>query len=182
MLRRVCVFCGSSDGAVPSYREAARRFGAALAGEGLGLVYGGGRVGIIGALAEGALAEDGEVIGVIPEVLQIKERAHHGLSELRVVGSLHERKALMGELSDAFVALPGGLGTLDELCEVLTLALLGLHEKPCGLLDVDGYFESFLAFLDRAARDGFVRGEHRARLQVDQSPEALLARLRRSIA
>jgi uncharacterized protein (TIGR00730 family) len=182
MLRRVCVFCGSTDGAVPSYREAARRFGAALSREGLGLVYGGGRTGLMGAVADAVLAGGGEVIGVIPEVLEIKERSHHGLSELRVVGSMPERKALMAELADAFVTLPGGLGTLDELCEVLTLALLGLHHKPCGLLDVDGYYESFLAFLDHARREGFVRSEHRALLSVDRDPEALLARLRRPIA
>ena len=176
-MRRVCVFCGSSLGADPAYAQAARRFGKLLAQEGLGLVYGGGRVGVMGALADAVLAEQGEVVGVIPEVLQIKERAHTGLTELKLVSSMHERKALMADLSDAFVALPGGMGTLDEFCEVVTWAQLGLHDKPCGLLDVGGYFAPFVAFLDHAVEAGFVRREHRQMISVEADPERMLARL-----
>jgi hypothetical protein len=177
-MRRICVFCGSSDGASPSFREAARSFGALLAREKLGLVYGGGRVGLMGALADGALAAGGEVVGVIPEVLQIKERGHHGLTELRKVGSMHERKALMADLADGFVALPGGMGTLDEFCEVVTWAQLGLHTKPCALLDVEGYFAAFSRFLDHATAQGFVKAEHRSMIVCDSSPERLLERMR----
>ncbi|HEY3449307.1 MAG TPA: TIGR00730 family Rossman fold protein [Myxococcales bacterium] len=177
-MQRVGVFCGSSDGTSPTYREAGRALGKRLAQEGLAVVYGGGRVGVMGAVAEGALAEGGEVYGVIPEVLQIKERAHPGLTELRLVQTMHERKALMAELSDAFVALPGGMGTLDEFCEIVTWAQLGLHQKPCGLLDVGGYFGPFVAFLDHATSQGFIKPEHRALIQVAAEPEALLVKLR----
>jgi uncharacterized protein (TIGR00730 family) len=177
-MRRICVFCGSSDGVSPAFREAARLFGALLAREGLGLVYGGGRVGLMGVLADAALAGGGEVIGVIPEVLEIKERGHHGLTELRTVGSMHERKALMAELADAFVALPGGMGTLDEFCEAVTWAQLGLHHKPCGLLDVRRYFAPFVQFLDGAVQAGFVQPAHRALIHVDADPERLLDKLR----
>ncbi|MBI5548974.1 MAG: TIGR00730 family Rossman fold protein [Deltaproteobacteria bacterium] len=178
-MRRVCVFCGSSDGADPAYREAGRQLGKLLAEEGLGLVYGGGSIGVMGAMADAALVGKGEVIGVIPEVLQIKERGHKGLTDLRVVGSMHERKALMAELADGFVALPGGMGTLDEFCEIVTWAQLGLHAKPCGLLDVKGYFGPFVDFIDRAVAQGFVRVEHRALIHVDSDAQRLLDRMRR---
>lgn len=154
----VCVFCGSSDGARPAYADAARALGRTLAGRGLTLVYGGSNVGMMRELADAALGAGGRVVGVIPEHLAGWERAHRGLSELRVVGSMHERKALMVELGDAFVALPGGVGTLDELFEVLTWAQLGLHRKPCALLDVEGYFDDLMRLIDRARRDGFLYG------------------------
>src|SRR5512146_1988331 len=148
-MRRVCVFCGSSPGSNPIYLEAARAMGRTLAGRGLGLVYGGGSVGLMGALADAALAAGGEVVGVIPRALQLRELAHGRLTTLHVVGSMHERKARMAELSDAFAALPGGMGTLEELAEILTWAQLGLHARPCGVVDVAGYFAPLLAFLDR---------------------------------
>ncbi len=176
-MRRICVFCGSSAGADPRFRAAAERLGALLARRGIGLVYGGGRLGLMGILADSVLDHGGEVIGVIPRALARKEVAHQGLGDLRVVGSMHERKALMAELADGFIALPGGLGTLDELCEILTWAQLGLHAKPNGLLNVAGYFDHFLKFLDRAGEDQFVRPDHRGLLLVDIEPEALLDRL-----
>ena len=175
--RRVCAFTGSSPGARGEYAAAARDFGRALVERGGELVYGGGNVGLMGVLADAVLARGGKVIGVIPEALVAKEVAHRGLSELRVVASMHERKAVMAELADAFVALPGGLGTLEELFEVLTWGQLGLHAKPCGLLNVCGYFDGLLAFLDRAVDERFVRSEHRALLITASSPEELFARL-----
>jgi uncharacterized protein (TIGR00730 family) len=178
-VRRVCVFCGASSGRLPAYGETARGFGAALAGRGLGLVYGGGRVGLMGAVADGALAAGGEVIGVIPQELVDRELAHDGVSELRVVGSLHERKALMAELADAFVALPGGFGTLDELMEQLTWSQLGLHAKPVGLLDVEGYWRPLIALARHATDEGFVREADLASIAVATDAEALLDRLER---
>jgi len=177
-VRRVCVFCGSSVGRRPEYGEGARRFGELLASDGVGLVYGGARVGVMGALADGALAVGGEVIGVIPTFMTGREVAHDGLSELHVVDSMHERKALMAELADAFVALPGGLGTLEETFEVLSWSQLGLHRKPVGLLDVAGYFGPFEAFLDHAVAEGFVLPEHRGLVLSDTDPASLVARLR----
>jgi uncharacterized protein (TIGR00730 family) len=174
----VCVYCGSQPGARPGYAEAARAFGTLLAREGVGLVYGGGRVGLMGVLADAVLAGGGEATGVIPHGLAAREVAHTGLSALHVVGSMHERKARMAALADAFVALPGGLGTLEELAEMLTWAQLGLHRKPCALLDVDGYYGALLRFLDHAAAEGFVRPEHRPLLVVETDPAALLDRLR----
>ena len=150
-----------------------------LVAEGIGVVYGGGHVGLMGRLADAVLAEGGEVIGVLPEALVAKEIGHPGLSDLRVVGSMHERKALMAELSDAFVALPGGLGTVEELFEVYTWAQLGLHRKPCALLDVDGYYEDLAAFLAHAVEERFLREDHRAMLIVERDPGVLLERLRR---
>ncbi len=150
--------------------------GQTLARRGLGLVYGGGSVGLMGAVADAALAAGGEVIGVIPEVLQIRELAHRSLTTLHVVGSMHERKALMAELSDGFVALPGGMGTLEELSEVLTWAQLGLHARPIGLLDVAGYYQPLADFFDRAVGAGFLRPAHRALLLVGHEPGALLDR------
>ena len=173
-MKRVCVFCGASAGRNGRYAEVARSFGRTLARRGIGLVYGGGGVGLMGVVADAALEAGGEVVGVIPRALQLRELAHPRLTELRVVRSMHERKALMAELSEGFVALPGGMGTLEELFEVLTWAQLGLHERPCGLLDVDGYFRPLIAFLDHAAAEGFVRGEHRRILHVAEDPDALL--------
>src|SRR5437764_7096254 len=159
-MRRVCVFGGASSGWLPVYAAAARGLGSALASRGLGLVYGGGNVGLMGALADAALAAGGEVIGVIPQMLVDRELAHRG-TDLRIVTSMHERKALMAELSDAFVALPGGLGTYEELCEVLTWAQLGIHHKPCGCLNVLDYFRPLESMLDHAVSEGFMRPEHR---------------------
>ena len=173
-MRRVCVFCGSQLGSKPAYLEAARRMGESLARRKLGLVYGGASVGLMGAVADAALAAGGEVIGVLPGPLQKKELAHAGLTRLHLVGSMHERKAKMASLADAFVALPGGLGTLEELAEVLTWAQLGLHRKPCALLDVDGYFAPLLTFLDRAVAERFVAPAHRAMILVDRDPKQLL--------
>ena len=178
-MHRVCVFCGASSGRKPVYAEQARAFGAELARRGLGLVYGGGHVGLMGAVADGALAAGGEAIGVIPQALVDRELAHGGLTELHVVGSLHERKALMAGLSDAFVALPGGFGTLDELMEQLTWAQLGLHAKPVGLLDVDGYWAPLIALARHATEEGFVRESDLAAIAVGDDPELLLDRLAR---
>ena len=176
--RRICVFCGSSPGAQPEFGAAAELLGRALAGAGIGLVYGGASVGLMGRLADSALAAGGEVIGVIPRALVDQEVAHHGLADLRVVGSMHERKALMADLADGFIALPGGMGTLDELFEILTWAQLGLHHRPIGLLDVAGYFAPLLAFLDGAVAARFLAPPHRAMLLVDHDPEALLTAFR----
>jgi uncharacterized protein (TIGR00730 family) len=173
-VRRVCVFCGSSFGQDAVFERAARALGAGLAARGVGLVYGGGNVGLMGALADAALAGGGEVIGVIPQALVARELAHRGLSELRVVSSMHQRKALMAELAEAFIALPGGYGTLDELCEILTWAQLGLHQKACGLLNLAGYYDGLLAQIDRAVQAGFIRGQHRRLMVVAQDPETLL--------
>jgi uncharacterized protein (TIGR00730 family) len=176
-MRRLCVFCGASPGARPAYAEAAEELARLLVERDIGLVYGGGAVGLMGKLADAVLAEGGEPIGVIPEALVAKEIGHDGLSELRVVGSMHERKALMADLADGFVALPGGLGTLEELFEVYTWAQLGLHRKPCALLDVDGYYDGIARFLAHAVEERFVREEHRAMLIVEREPRTLLERL-----
>jgi uncharacterized protein (TIGR00730 family) len=178
-VERVCVFCGASSGRVPAYADAARAFGAAAAARGLGVVYGGGRVGLMGAVADGALAAGGEVIGVIPQELVDRELAHRGLTDLHVVGSLHERKALMAELTDGFVALPGGFGTLDELMEQLTWSQLGLHAKPVGLLDVAGYWRPLIALARHATEEGFVRESDLAAIAVADDAELLLDRLAR---
>jgi hypothetical protein len=177
-VRRVCVFCGSSPGARPAYADATAETARLLVEQGIGVVYGGGHVGLMGVVADTALAAGGEVIGVMPQALVDREIAHTGLSDLRVVGSMHERKALMADLSDAFVALPGGAGTLDELFEIYTWAQLGLHEKPCGLLDVDGYYSGLTAFLDHAVSERFLRAEHREALLVEREPARLIERLR----
>jgi uncharacterized protein (TIGR00730 family) len=176
-VQRICVFCGASSGRAASYAAAASAFGATAARRGLGLVYGGGKVGLMGALAEGALGAGGEVIGVIPQELVDRELAHDRLSELHVVGSLHERKALMAELADAFVALPGGFGTLDELMEQLTWSQLGLHAKPVGLLDVDGYWRPLIALARNATEEGFVRESDLAAIAVAADAGALLDRV-----
>src|SRR4029077_6030573 len=171
---RLCVFCGSSPGRDPAYAAAATQLGRVLAQRGTGLVYGGGRVGLMGTLADAALAARGEVLGVIPQALLERELGHHGLTELRVVDSMHARKALMGELASGFIALPGGVGTLEELFEVWSWATLGLHRKPCGLLDVGGFFAPLIEFLDRQVREGFIHPAYRAVLLVASTPEALL--------
>lgn len=173
-LRRVCVFCGSKVGARPAYAEAARAMGATLAGAGVGLVYGGGRVGLMGVVADAALAAGGEVIGVIPGHMARAEVAHSGVSDLRVVGSMHERKALMYELADGFVALPGGIGTLEELFEITTWNQLGLSAKRTGLLDVEGFFTGLVDFLDHVTAEGFVQEIHRRALLREEDPTALL--------
>ena len=172
--RRVCVFSGSLPGVQAVYSRAARDLGRALVRRGLGLVYGGASVGLMGLLADAALADGGEVIGVIPEGLLRKEIAHSGLSELRVVSSMHERKASMAELADAFIALPGGLGTLEELLEVLTWAQLGLHTKPIGLLDVAGFYQPLLSALQHMVGEGFIATAHMQLFVVCSEPEALL--------
>ncbi|MGB0212670.1 TIGR00730 family Rossman fold protein [Algiphilus sp.] len=178
-IRTLCVYCGSSRGNHPDYLHAVRALGSVIAERGIRLVYGGASVGIMGALADVVLAEGGSVVGIIPEHLVRHEVAHQQLSDLRVVASMHERKALMAELSDAFVALPGGLGTIEELFEMLTWAQLDLHRKPCGVLNVRGYFDHLLAFLDHAEAEQFVRPHHRAMLQVADDAESLLAALAR---
>jgi uncharacterized protein (TIGR00730 family) len=176
-MRRVCVFTGSSSGARDEYRAAAAALGGLLAVRGIAVVYGGARVGLMGVLADAALTAGGEVIGVIPEALVAKEVAHTGLSDLRVVGSMHERKALMSDLSDAFIAMPGGWGTLEELFEVLTWSQLGLHRKPCGLLNTEGYFDGLMAFLAHTVDEGFVRPEYGQSLTVAATGVDLLDRL-----
>jgi uncharacterized protein (TIGR00730 family) len=178
-MRRICVYAGSNPGSDPAYAEAARALATLLAERGIGLVYGGGHVGLMGVLADTALAAGGEVIGVMPQALIDREIGHDGLTELRVVGSMHERKALMAELSDAFVAVPGGIGTLEELIEVYTWSQLGLHRKPCGVLNVQGYYDHLAAFLDHAVTAGFLRPQHRAVLSVAQDPAELLDGLAR---
>jgi uncharacterized protein (TIGR00730 family) len=176
-MQRICVFCGSSLGARPVYVEMARALGAELARRKLGLVYGGAGIGLMGALADAALAAGGEVIGVLPRELFRREVAHRGLTELREVESMHERKALMAELSDAFIALPGGYGTLDELFEVVTWAQIGLHARPIGLLEVERFFEPLLAFLRVAAQEGFIPPQHLNLLLRAEKPAALLDEL-----
>jgi uncharacterized protein (TIGR00730 family) len=174
-LSSVCVFCGSNAGADPAYVTTAEDVGSGLARRGIRVVYGGGRVGMMGALADAARAAGGEVIGVIPQPMVEREIGHTGIDDLRVVGSMHERKALMVELADAFIALPGGIGTLEELFEVYTWAQLGIHAKPLGLLDVAGYFAPLAAFLDHAVDQRFLRAETRAMLEVASDLDSLLA-------
>jgi uncharacterized protein (TIGR00730 family) len=174
-LRSICVFCGASSGKDPRYAAAAAAVGERLATRGIQVVYGGGHLGLMGAVADAALAAGGRVIGVIPRGLVDRELAHRGVSELRIVDTLHQRKAVMAELSDGFIALPGGLGTLEELAEVLSWAQLDLHAKPIGLLDVGGYFGSLEGFLDHAVSEGFVAERHRRLLLVDDDIDRLLA-------
>jgi uncharacterized protein (TIGR00730 family) len=176
-VQRVCVYAGSNPGASPAYREAAAALGAELAGRGIALVYGGSRIGLMGAIADAVLELGGEAIGVIPQALVDREIAHRGLTALHVVDSMHERKAVMAELSDGFVALPGGIGTLEELVEVLTWSQLGIHAKPCGTLDAQGFYGAFGDFLDHLVREGFLRPEHRAALLSDRDPARLLDRM-----
>jgi len=176
-MKRLCVFCGSNAGIRPEYGIAAQELAAVLARRGLGLVYGGGNVGLMGMIAESMLRAGGEVIGVIPQSLVAKELAHHGVSELRIVDTMHQRKALMNELSDAFIALPGGFGTLDEFFEILTWSQLGIHGKPSGLLNVSGYFDSLLAMLDHAVTERFLRPAHRELVIAGTDADCLVQRL-----
>jgi uncharacterized protein (TIGR00730 family) len=173
-VRRLCVFSGSSPGAHPEYADAARELGGELAARGIGLVYGGASVGLMGVVADAALEAGADVVGVIPQALVDREIAHPGLDDLRVVGSMHERKALMADLADGFIALPGGMGTLEELFEVYTWTQLGLHSKPLGLLDVRGYYGRLAAFLDHAVAERFLTPEHRGMLVVEERPEAMI--------
>lgn len=176
-MNRICVYCGSSTGHDPSHAQAARRLADRMAARALGLVYGGASVGLMGIVADQVIECGGEAIGVIPASLMDREIGHDGLTQLHVVDSMHERKALMAELADGFIALPGGLGTLEETFEILTWAQLGLHHKPVGLLDSGGYFQHLSAFLDHAVAEGFVRPEHRRMILVDDDPDRLLDRM-----
>lgn len=176
-MNTICVYCGSSPGRDPAYAAAAHAVGRLLAETGRTLVYGGGHVGLMGAVADAALATGGKVIGVIPRALEEKELAHDGLTELRVVGSMHERKAIMADLADGFIALPGGLGTLEELFETWTWGQLGLHAKPYGLLNVAGFYDPLLALVDHMVDERFVGPAHRELLLVDSAPERLLGRM-----
>jgi len=178
-LGRICVFCGSNPGNDPAYGEAARAVGGLLAARGITLVYGGGRVGMMGAVAEGALAAAGKVIGVIPEGLRRKELAYDGLSELIVTRTMHERKQRMASLADGFIALPGGFGTFEEFCEILTWAQLGLHEKPCGLLSVKSYYTPLLALFDHAVGEGFLKPAYRQLVLTEEDPQELLEAMAR---
>jgi hypothetical protein len=175
-MRRICVYCGSSPGRLPVYRQSAQSLGRELAKRGLGLVYGGASVGVMGAVADAVLECGGEAIGVIPHSLATLEVAHSGLDELMVVGSMHERKAKMAELSDGFIALPGGWGTIEEIFEMLTWAQLGFHEKPCGLLNIASYYDPLFAFLDQAVRQQFVKEEHRPMIMMEEDAITLLDR------
>lgn len=181
-MRTVCVFCGSRSGRSPVYAEAARRLAAELVRRDIGIVYGGAGIGVMGALADAALEQGGAVTGVIPEQLMNREVSHRNLTALHVVASMHERKALMGSLSDGFIALPGGLGTLEELFEVLTWNQLGIHEKPCGLLDVNGFFDSLTSFLAHTIREKFVPETHQSFLLVEREPNVLLDDMQRRFA
>ena len=176
-VKRICVYCGSSGRVDEAYRAAATRLGVVLAQAGIELVYGGGNVGLMGVLANACLNEGGRVIGVIPQALADRELAHTGLTELRIVSSMHERKALMADLSDAFVSLPGGYGTWEEFFEVVTWSQLGIQRKACGVLNVDGYYDPLLAMADKALSEGFIRPVHRDSLLSDADPERLLDRL-----
>ena len=178
-MKQICVFTGSSAGSDQEYLAAAQKLGRALVERQLGLVYGGARVGLMGALADAVLAGGGKVTGIIPDALVSKEVAHVGLSDLRIVPSMHARKAQMAELADGFIALPGGWGTLEEFFEILTWGQLGLHQKPCGLLNVRGFFDGLLAFVDHSIDQGFVRREHRAMVLVATSPDEILDRFER---
>jgi len=177
MVKRVCVFCGSSAGRLPAYSEAARSLARVLAERNIGLVYGGSRIGLMGILADEALAAGGEVIGVIPRALVAREIAHSGLTDLRMVDSMHERKALMADLSDAFIALPGGFGTLDEFCEILTWSQLRLQHGPCGILNVEGYYDRLLQMFDHASEEQFIKPEHRRMLIAETTAQRLVERL-----
>ena len=176
-MSRVCVFCGSKTGRRPLYSEVAARLGRRLAGRGHDLVYGGGATGLMGVVADSVLEAGGQVIGVIPRSMATREVAHPGLTRMHVVGTMHERKALMAELSDAFIALPGGFGTFEELLEMITWAQLGIHRKPVGLLNADRYFDPLVGMFDRAVQEGFVRPKYRSLCRVGADVDGLLAEL-----
>lgn len=177
-MRSLCVFCGSSSGLDPAYVEAANRLGRLLAEEHITLVYGGACVGLMGAVADAVLAGGGKAIGVLPDFLRRKELAHPRLTELHIVTSMHERKARMAALAEAFIALPGGMGTLEEFCEIITWAQLGLHEKPCGLLNIQGYYNPLLQFVERMSDEGFLKEKHKGLVLAADTPEELLAGMR----
>lgn len=179
---KICVFTGSRQGARAEYAAAARRLAQILVSRGYGLVYGGGNVGLMTVIADTVLNSNGHVTGVIPDALVTKEVAHHGLSDLRIVGSMHERKAAMAELSDGFIAMPGGIGTMEEFFEVLSWAQLGIHNKPCGMLNTGGYFRPLIDFLNHAVAEDFVKPKHRSLLIVENEPELLMDRVEASIA
>jgi len=176
-MKRICVFCGSSVGVRPAYAEAAAALARHLVKLGVGIVYGGGNVGLMGVLADTAMAGGGEVIGVIPQSLFAKEVGHAGVMDLRIVGSMHERKALMADLADGFIAMPGGWGTFDEFCEILTWAQLGLHRKPCGVLNVEGYYDPLLAMFDHSVAEGFLKAAYRPMVITSTDPEELVAKM-----
>ena len=178
-IARLCVFCGSNHGTHPEYAQTATALGRLLAAENITLVYGGGRVGLMGAVADAVLAGGGQAIGVIPTVLDTPELSHTGLTEMHVVATMHERKALMADLADAFIALPGGLGTFDETFEILTWGQLGIHRKPCGLLNVAGYYDKLIEFVDQAVEHHFIRAEHHGLVLVDNDPRRLLETMRK---
>jgi uncharacterized protein (TIGR00730 family) len=175
--KKLCVFCGSNTGARPAYEKAALALGKLLANSGIALVYGGGRVGLMAVLADSVLAAKGQAIGVMPRALVEKEIAHSRLTKLHVVGSMHERKVLMADLADAFILLPGGFGSWEEFCEVVTWTQLGIHRKPCGVLNVAGYYDALLALISHGVTEGFVRGAHREMVIVEEDAETLLSRL-----
>ena len=175
--QRLCVFCGSSHGSNPAYAEAAKNLGAELARRGIALVYGGGNVGLMGVVADGVLAAGGQVIGVIPEALMAKELGHKGIQDLRVVKTMHERKAMMAELADGFIAMPGGIGTFEEFFEIVTWAQLGFHAKPCALLNVNGFYDPLLRLVDHAIEERFVKASQRQILIVESEINALLHRM-----
>ncbi|OWW18536.1 TIGR00730 family Rossman fold protein [Noviherbaspirillum denitrificans] len=177
-MKRICVYCGSSAGASPAYAEAARMLAKAMVDDHIGLVYGGGNVGLMGVIADEVMRLGGEAIGVIPQALMDREVGHRGLSQLHIVKDMHERKAMMAELSDGFIAMPGGIGTLEELFEVFTWSQLGLHDKPIGLLNVNGYYDGLIAFLQHVVDERFLRKEQATLLLNDPDPGTLVARLR----
>ena len=173
-MKRLCVYCGSSSGRQPGYAQVARQLAHAMVSKNIDLVYGGASVGIMGEIANAVLGEGGDVIGVIPKGLFAKEVAHTGITELREVGSMHERKALMADLSDGFIALPGGLGTIEEIFEIITWSQLGMHRKPCGLLNVNNYYDKLIGFLDHAVSEQFIKATHRSTTLIDEYPDGLL--------
>ena len=173
-IERICVYCGSSPGKNPAYSQAAEKLAIALCNRNIGLVYGGAAVGVMGAIADAVLETGGKAIGVIPKSLAVKEVAHDGLNELHVVASMHERKAMMAELADGFIALPGGWGTLEEIFEMLTWAQLGFHDKPCGLLNIDGYYDGLIGFLENSFTEQFVNELYRPMLMTSDDPDSLL--------
>jgi len=177
-VRRICVFCGSSSGSDPRYRDAAAELGRLLVSRGIGVVFGGGSIGLMGVVADAALAARGDVVGVIPHALAARELAHRKVADMRVVPSMHARKTLMADLSDGFIALPGGLGTFEELFEIATWSQLGIHRKPVGVLNVAGYYDALIALLDQAVQAGFVSAENRRLITVAETPAALLEALR----
>ena len=177
-MKTICVFCGSNPGASSIYLKTAQKVGEFLAQNNIALVYGGGRVGLMGMVADTVLANNGKVIGIIPEALATREVAHGGLTELHIVDSMHTRKAMMAELAEGFIALPGGFGTFEEFCEIITWAQLGIHEKPCALLNVNGYYNSLEALFKHATKEQFIRQEHRSLVLVDETIEMLYQKMK----